>query len=124
MDALIIEPSKNTPGINFSLDGHMIIKGRSLPGNSNEFYTPIIDWASSITIEAIKLDIFLEYINSSSAKKILEFLKVLDANCNIKEFNVNWYYEEDDEDSLESGQLLEELLGRARFLFFKFSETA
>jgi len=121
---LIIESTNNTPAINFFADGRMNIKGRSLPENVKNFYSPLIEWASSVNIQVIKLDINLEYINSSSAKKILEFLQVLDANNNIKEITVNWFFEQEDEDVLECGQIFEEFLRRANFQYHEYSEAA
>jgi hypothetical protein len=123
MKNLIIEPTSSTPAIQFKTDGRMLIEGRSLPENVMNFYSPLIDWASNLTAEAVLLDINLEYLNSASTKKMLEFLKVLDANNHIKTFIVNWHYESDDEDTLENGQIFEELLRKAQFRYMEYSEA-
>jgi hypothetical protein len=123
MKNLIIEPTSSTPAIQFSTDGRMLIEGRSLPEDVNKFYLPLTDWAISLTAEVVKLDINLEYLNSASTKKMLEFLKVLDANNHIKTFIVNWHYESDDEDTLENGQIFEELLRKAQFKYLEYSEA-
>jgi len=122
MNNLIVESTINTPTIKFGTDGRLLMEGRSLPENVSKFYTPLIEWAALLTAEVVKMDINLEYINSASAKKILELLKVLDANNNIKEFIVIWHYEKDDEDVLENGQIFEELLRRAIFRYQEYSE--
>ena len=124
MNNVIIEPTTSTPAINFRTDGRLLMEGRSLPENVVKFYTPLIDWAGEMTAQVVKFDINLEYINSASSKKILELLKVLDANNNIAEFIVNWHYELDDEDALENGQIFEDLLRRADFRYHEYSETA
>jgi len=117
MSNLIIEPTNSTPAIQFREDGRLLIEGRSLPENVLKFYTPLIEWASQLTIQVVKLDINLEYLNSASSKKLLELLKVFDANSHILNFMVNWHYEADDEDSLENGQIFEDLLIKAEFRY-------
>jgi hypothetical protein len=123
MNNLTIESTSSTPAIQFKTDGRMLIEGRSLPENVMNFYSPLIDWASKLKAEKVKLDINLEYLNSASTKKILEFLKVLDANNCIKTFIVNWHYEADDEDTLENGQIFEELLRKAQFRYHEYAEA-
>jgi hypothetical protein len=123
MNNLILEPTNSTPAIQFREDGRLLIEGRSLPENVFKFYNPLIEWASKLTIQVVKLDINLEYINSASSKKLLELLKVFDANSNIMTFMVNWHYESDDEDSLENGQIFEDLLRKAEFRYHEYSET-
>jgi hypothetical protein len=122
MNNLIIEATINTPTIKFGTDGRLLMEGRSLPENVSKFYQPLVEWAAMLTAEVVKMDINLEYINSASAKKILELLKVLDANNNIKEFIIIWHYEQDDEDVLENGQIFEELLRKAVFRYQEYSE--
>jgi hypothetical protein len=120
---LIIEPTSSTPAIRFGDDGRLLIEGRSLPENVMKFYMPLIEWASKFIGQVVKLDINLEYLNSASSKKLLELLKVFDANSNITSFLVNWHYEADDEDSLENGQIFEDLLRKAQFLYHEYSES-
>jgi hypothetical protein len=124
MNNLIIEPTSSTPAIQFREDGRLLIEGRSLPENVMKFYTPLIEWASKLTTQVVKLDINLEYLNSASSNKLLELLKVFDANNHIITLIINWHYEMDDEDSLESGQIFEELLIKAQFRYHEYSEAA
>jgi hypothetical protein len=124
MNNLIIEPTSSTPAIQFREDGRLLIEGRSLPENVMKFYTPLIEWASKLTTQVVKLDVNLEYLNSASSKKLLELLKVFDANSHINTLIINWHYEVDDEDSLESGQIFEELLIKAQFRYHEYSEAA
>ena len=122
MNNLQVESTINTPAIKFGTDGRLLMEGRSLPENVAIFYEPLIEWAAKLTAEVVKMDINLEYINSASAKKILELLKVLDANNFIKEFIVIWHYEKDDEDVLENGQIFEDLLRKAVFRYQEYEE--
>ena len=68
-------------------------------------------------IGSLTIEINLEYMNSASSKKLLYFLKILDANSSLKQFTVNWFYEEGDEDALEIGQVFEDLLLKANFRY-------
>jgi len=109
MEPLNIEGSPKTPTIKFDpATGSLLIKGRSIPENSIEFYKPLVDsleaYASS-PIGETKVDIQLEYFNTSSSKCILDVFKKLEAiNAGASSVVINWHYEEDDEDMLEAGE--------------------
>jgi hypothetical protein len=124
MKAIVFEATYSTPAVNFSEDGRMLIEGRSLPEDANKFYKPLIEWIINLSIEAVKLDINLEYFNSASAKKLLDLLKSLDANSKIRSLIINWHYEEGDDSVLETGQIFEELLRRAQFRYQEYAEAA
>lgn len=124
MTSINLEPTTSTPAVKFGTDGRLLLEGRSLPENVTKFYNPLVEWVAMLKVEVVKIDINLEYLNSASSKKLLELLKVLDANNNIKELIVNWHYESDDEDALESGQIFEDLLDKAVFRYHEYSEAA
>lgn len=109
MKNIEIEGSPKTPEINFNSDSGIIeIKGRSIPENSIEFYKPMIDWLEEYAASPkskTTVNIQLEYFNTSSSKCILDVFKKLEViSKNGNEVEVNWYYEEDDEDMLEAGE--------------------
>ncbi len=115
MEPLLIEGTPKTPSIRFEADQGLIeIKGRSIPENSIEFYKPLVDWLdkygegpSTLT----KVNIQLEYFNTSSSKCILDVFKKLETIHKAKhEVIINWYYEEDDEDMLEAGEDYESII--------------
>lgn len=124
MKNINLEPTTSTPAVRFSSDGRLLMEGRSLPEDVNRFYNPLIAWVKSLTTEVVKIDLNLEYLNSASSKKVLELLRVLDNNEAIKELIVNWHYEADDEDALESGQIFEDFLIKAEFRYHEYSEAA
>lgn len=124
MKNISFEPTSCTPMVKFITNGRLLLEGRSLPENVGKFYSPLIEWAGMLRTEVVKMDINLEYLNSASSKKLLELLKTLDANNNIKDLIINWHYESDDEDALESGQIFEELLLKAKFIYHEYSEAA
>jgi hypothetical protein len=109
MSDLIIEGTPKTPTIEFnSGDGYLLIRGRSIPENSIEFYKSLIEALEAYNNNSkpnTKVDIQLEYFNTSSSKCILDVFKKLEAiNSGNSEVIINWYYEEDDEDMLEAGE--------------------
>jgi hypothetical protein len=124
MKNISLEPTTSTPAVRFSTDGRLLIEGRSLPENVTKFYCPLIEWAKKLKSEVVKMDLNLEYLNSASSKNLLEMLKALDDNNSIKVFIINWHYESDDEDALESGQIFEDLLLKAEFRYHEYSEAA
>ena len=93
-----------------------------MPKNVLSFYDPLIDWAKGLNAENVTMNISLEYINTSSSKKLFEVLKTLDTNDSISRLNVNWYYE--DEDILEKGQIYEDYLLKASFRYCELTESA
>lgn len=117
MADLLIEPTKNSPLIDFSSTGKLVIAGNAQVENAKEFYDPVFDWIVDLRSENVNFDIVLDYINTASAKRLFEILRKLDTNSNIKKLNINWFYEADDTDHLETGQILSESLKKAKFNF-------
>ena len=109
MEPIIIEGTPKTPSIKFDAkDGVFEIKGRSIPENSVEFYKPLNEWLDNymqIPLDKTIVNIRLEYFNTSSSKCILDVFKRLEAIHRSKhDVEINWFYEEDDEDMLEAGE--------------------
>ena len=112
MKDLSLEGSAKTPTIDFKSDGQLLIKGRSIPENSIEFYKPLIDWISEYSDNPkgkTLVNIQLEYFNTSSSKCILDVFKKLES-ISDSEVSIKWYYEEDDEDMLEAGEDYEAII--------------
>ena len=94
--------------------GHFEMVGSSYPENAFEFFAPVMLWVERFIAEVhrpIVLDLKLEYLNTSSSKCILDLFKTLEDYVRQGgKVNVNWYYEESDEDMLETGEeFLEDL---------------
>jgi hypothetical protein len=106
MEDITITGSQKTPTVEFLQEkGTLLIKGRSIPENSIEFYKPLIDWIGAYAQspkENTEVSIKLEYFNTSSSKCILDVFKKLESVGSS--VLINWYYEEDDEDMLEAGE--------------------
>ncbi len=113
MRDLIIEPTKKTPGVDFS-NGVLLFYGRSIIKNTRDFYEPIYAWVceymenpSEITVVTLKL----EYIDAPSVKSILNLLVLLkEVNNRDLLFMVNWYYAYGDLEMLQLGTIFQERL--------------
>lgn len=109
MNKLIVEETAQTPLINFDgTSGEMIIRGRSIPEDADQFWSPILSWFESFMLNStdnITIQLDLEYFNISSSKRILFLLYKLnelsEAGCNVK---VVWFYKKSDIDMYEVGQ--------------------
>jgi hypothetical protein len=81
--------------------------GRFMPQKSKEFFDPIFDWIMQYskapqrkTVITFKMD----YFNTSSSKKILDILLLLqDIGKKGQKVEVEWYHYADDPDIKEAG---------------------
>lgn len=117
MENLKIEGTKQSPYVDFNADtGKLELSGRSIPENSFEFYNPLLEWLveyAKAPKEETVLKVYLEYFNTSSSKYILEVLKKLKEvrKADGAEVKVNWCYDEDDEEMMETGEDYEDVTG-------------
>lgn len=117
MNHLNLESTSTTPSVIFGEDGRLLIKGRSIPADVSSFYSTLIEWAAGLQTDKVLVDIDLEYMNSSSSKKLLLLLKALDNNKAVGHLSVIWRYDKDDEDALVNGQVFEKSLPKALFRY-------
>lgn len=113
MEKLYIEAKDDTPKVNFDPENLQFeIVGNSYPEDSAKFYTPVLQWLSEFenrldtsVPQPIYFDFCLDYFNTSSAKYILEILRILEAiRKKGIDLRVRWHYYEEDTDMLESGE--------------------
>ncbi len=105
---IMLESTKVTPAITMLIEEGLVeIAGESYPENSVEFYQPIFDWLDAYIAEEkryLTVNFKLTYFNTSSSKCLMDILDTLQSYHNVSEqVEVNWYYQEEDEDMLESG---------------------
>lgn len=116
MATLTIEGTPKTPEINFNpVEGVLEITGRSNPENSKQFYQPLFDsleaYAQSPLQKTI-MNVKLEHFNTSSSKCLMDvFKRMKRIKAEQKEIEINWFYEDDDEDILEAGETYESMTG-------------
>ncbi len=108
MSPLIIQGDHVLPSVDFnSTTGRLSITGRCIPENVLEVFEPIISWLdgfSASPTEAVVLDIRLEYFNSTSVTRLSTVVrKVAELRSKGVRATINWHYENDDDDMLDSG---------------------
>ncbi|MEQ8470670.1 MAG: DUF1987 domain-containing protein [Marinoscillum sp.] len=107
-----------------SSEARIEIKGSSSPDNAVQFYYPIIRKIKDLFIPVrgvINVDISMEYFNTSSSKCIFDVLRLLKKlDHPRRKVVINWHYEEEDDDMLETGEDYADLLG----LDFKYVAIA
>ncbi len=94
-------------------NGIIIISGIVSLENTDEFFDPILRFIDNHFDESdsILCEVKLTYFNSSGSKKILEIFRKLDEYFKKgKEVLSKWYYQEDDEEVMNEGEYLQELV--------------
>ena len=109
MENLKIPSTEYSFEIDFNWEtGILEMAGSSYPENAMDFFQPIFKWLETYTEgirEPFVLNLRFEYLNTSSTKCMIDILELLEKYINRGgKVEVNWYYEEDDEDILETGQ--------------------
>jgi hypothetical protein len=117
MENIKIESTRNTPLVEFMESGSLKLVGKSFSEDPRKFWDPLISWCKLLSAENINLEVKLEYANTSSRKFLFEIIRTIDANSNIQNKEIKWYFEEDDDDMLEVGQIFEENTFTTNFYF-------
>ena len=114
MDALIIERTEETPEVILNPEENIYkISYRSLPENSNGFYSPVFEWLEEFKknpSDDIQFVFELEYFNTSSAKQIAKILLMLEKISEQSDLEVVWCYKKEDVDMMSSGLRYSKLL--------------
>ena len=115
-----------TPEIILSPDGIIIIKGRWMMENSDNFSKILSDWYDANIFnlpEITAVNVLLEYFCSLNLVILITLLrKILGIKLMQKELTINWYYEEGDDDILDMGEYISSILG-SPFNFIMVSEN-
>ncbi|PLX11369.1 MAG: nuclear pore complex subunit [Marinilabiliales bacterium] len=122
MKDLYIHNTNSTPEVRFEKSGKLRIAGKSLPEDPKKFFDPLFKWINELDSERVDIQIKLEYVNTSSSKRIIELLKSIDNNTRVKKVDMNWYYEVDDADMLEFGEMIQHSLRRTKANYIEYSE--
>jgi hypothetical protein len=109
------EPKATTPYIHINYEtGHFEMRGVSHPENVFTFYNPVYEGIRELAkapVREVVIDFAMEYFNTSSARCIFMMLKeIKNVGRSGKYLKINWIYEEDDEDMLETGEDFQELI--------------
>jgi hypothetical protein len=124
MNTLFLEPTEYSPRVKFSPDDHCLeITGISRPEDVIGFYEPLLQRINQYLAMIDSMDteerkdiivtlIFdLEYINSASSKYLLQVISLFkQLKDKEMEVEVYWYFEDPDDQILEDGEDLSEVL--------------
>lgn len=109
MEKFSLTGTEKTPQIDFDRSkGQLEIRGKSVPEDSFKFFQPMNNWLEeyvSNPSQSTHLVVALEYFNTSSAKVLLEVFKKMNLlhKSGKSDIQIDWVYEEDDDDMLEAG---------------------
>lgn len=115
MKDLSIPATKNTPNIFYDKkQGILSIRGVCHPENVKEVFLPVFQWIDDLSGQSsglpkgvLSVHFFFRYLNSASLKHVAMFLQRLNQLAkNGTPVEVEWQYEEDDEDMKETCQEL------------------
>ena len=122
MEPLIIQATDDTPEVIFDPQNNIFkISKISVPEDAYEFYSPIIQWIKEYTknpLPKTTIEFDLEYVNSASAKQLIQLLLALEDLSKVADVVIKWYYEAIDEDM----QLLGKRFKNLADLNFEFVE--
>ena len=110
MENFQIEGENYIPTVNFNAEtGILEISGESYHEYTIEFFQPIFEWLNNYLEQEGRKIVFnfrMTYFNTSSSRRFLEIFDLLEDYSKSKngDVTVNWYYEKDDVDMLESGE--------------------
>jgi SiaC family regulatory phosphoprotein len=121
MENLFIALTDDTPEINFQTNGHLFIKGVSIPENIKLFYVPIIDWLNALEQKmppSIQLVFEIEYINTATSYMFIEIIRKVNAfKKSCPNTTITWRYEDGDDDIFDLGKDLEHSTPETVFQF-------
>ena len=118
MKSLSIQKTDALPEVKFDVDtGIMHMEGMSYDEDALEFYKVLMQWLEQFSEDpslnnSLKVNLFLHYLDSCSTKCMYEVLNLFKGiKEKVDELEINWYYEEDEEDmedmGIEYGEILE-----------------
>ncbi len=115
--SIYIKKTKKTPLIYLDFEESIFqIKGASFSEDILSVYEPIITWINEyvpLLKKELVCDFYFTVLNSASHKKLFQILIMLEQEKEKEQekgIKINWYYDEDDEDIMEMGEDLMELI--------------
>jgi len=109
MNIIKIEPTKVTPEVLF-LEGHLEIKGRSIPQDASDFYRPLEKWVAEYVAQTdvrTRVSFSFDFINTASTKWVYAIIKKLALYNDVhNKVSIEWFYERGDDDLYELGQII------------------
>lgn len=116
MESIRLAGTERTPEVAFDpQSGTLRMVGCCIHENTEAFFRPLLDRAEAYVGQPAAhttIQIFLDYFNSSTAKYLLDLLKLFDGLHHAQPGTVEleWHYEADDLDMQEAGSDYKALL--------------
>jgi hypothetical protein len=125
LEIIKIEPTRDTPEVLF-LEGHLEIRGRSIPDNPSDFYRPLEEWVGGyLTEPPVRTRVILsfDFINTASTKWVYAIVKKLADYPNVHELvSIEWFYEKGDDELFELGQIIHSFID-CPFIYYETEQT-
>ncbi len=110
MENYTVDATSHTPEITFDIEaGTLVLVGESYPEDVSAFYAPLMSqldaYIAAKPEKGLRVDLKFVYINSSSARTVMQLLKKFDdAAEDGLPVTVRWIYDEDDDMMMEMGE--------------------
>ncbi|GAB2944370.1 DUF1987 domain-containing protein [Aquaspirillum soli] len=122
MQSIRIPAAERTPEVEFDFaSGRLSLAGESYPEDTAAFFGPLQqalhDYLTTAPAATIEFDLRMVYFNSSSAKALMNLFRLLEEQATRGlAITIRWWYHEEDETMLESGEDFAEEFQHAQFL--------
>ncbi len=122
MQSIRIPAAERTPEVAFDFtSGRLSLAGESYPEDTAAFFGPLqqalTEYFTTAPATTLELDLRMVYFNSSSAKALMNLFRLLEEQAaRGLTITIRWWYHEDDETMLESGEDFAEEFQHAQFL--------
>ena len=115
MEKFYQKESFKTPEIKGDIkSGEITIVGRCMPEDGSLFFAPFTEWLTKYLFyapETTKVQIFLDYFNTTASKPLLSILRYFKDMLHEKELELYWFHEEDDLEMRDCGKDFQNILG-------------
>ncbi|NOR34039.1 MAG: DUF1987 domain-containing protein [Bacteroidales bacterium] len=122
MDNISIEPTKKSLEVECS-PGYFKLSGNSILSDPRKFFQPIVEWVDDYIknpMDKTTVDLKLEYVDTASVQSVFDIMRLFKPlQDREKEVTVNFYFEFDDPELLELGEIMEGRLG-IKFNFIEY----
>ena len=122
MDNISIEPTKKSLEVECS-PGYFKLSGNSILSDPRKFFQPIVEWVEDYIknpMDKTTVDLKLEYVDTASVQSVFDIMRLFKPlQDREKEVTVNFYFEFDDPELLELGEIMEGRLG-IKFNFIEY----
>ena len=122
MENINIEPTKKSLEVECS-PGYFKLSGNSILSDPRKFFKPIVEWIEKYIQnpeDKTTVDLKLEYVDTASVQSVFDIMRMFKPlQEKDKEVVVNFYFEFDDPELLELGEIMEGRLG-IKFNFIEY----